>query len=355
MTKILAISIPSYNREALLLATAKSIVDEIISSDLKSEVKIYVFDNSSTDNTVASLDKYFRTTSVDYEIICSETNLGAEGNFDRCCRYPSEKYSWIFGSDDLIKAGSLSSVIDFLVDSNPLSGVSVDYSLMYDKNLTNFKLFTPTFARKTKYISCLDNQPVNLLSNSYIQSISTLFLGYFPFISSTIVNTASYKKLIPTPLFKNREGYDFIPWFYLLLRNFGWHYIPVSAIICRRDSTNQDDASGFYGKNSENAFRVNRALLRIMRSCTSSALNEKQSDYLISQFILRYFLGDLIRLKLNPTADYKNTLSQYFSEIYSYYHLPHETTKFMVTLGISTPSLIYRLLKTVYRVLVKRY
>ena len=159
------------------------------------------------------------------------------------------------------------------------------------------------------------------LSSKDRKRLISLTLGYMPFISSTIISRDKYCKYVKEPKLLNKEGYDFIPWFFQVFKNSSWSYTGITGVICRRDETNLDDASGFYGKDASNAYKVNIALFKIMNNefkylNSNNLLNES-----IRSYSYRYIVGDLIRMKLNfiNNKNLKNSLNKYIDSIGSQY------------------------------------
>ena len=114
-------------------------------------------------------------------------------------------------------------------------------------------------------------------------------LGYLPFISSTIIKRNTYLENNKKTKLLNGEGYDFIPWFLRVLKTTSWTYSAISAVRCRRDETNLDDASGFYGKDATNTYRVNIALFKII----FCEFQQFKSKFLLNEFI-RSFTCDML-------------------------------------------------------------
>ena len=352
--KVLAISIPTYNRAVLVKETLASIIKEVVSYNLQNSVKIYVFDNASEDETLEVVSTILSSSCIEYEIVTSKANIGAERNFDRCCRYPLEEYSWVFGSDDIVDEGAINKVLHYLETDLPSGGMSVGYRFLYDGNLkTGFRLLTPELGTQPIVVSPAKNIG-RCASMSYSRTLSRLLLGYFPFISSSILRTEAYRQSVKSPELINGEGYDFLPWFYSVLRDFGWHYSGIDAVVARRDSSNLDDASGFYGKSSEHAFKVNRSLLRIVCNRLDLPFTLISRRNLVGSYIYRYYIGDLIRFKLSGGGN-DEAMIDYYNEIYSLYCNSRLTMLNFIcgTLRILPPEL-FQVAQKIYRKIVGR-
>lgn len=120
MQPALTISIPTYNRAAKLRAQL-----ERIAPQLSDEAKCCVFDNASTDDTAAAIERarmphvsYFRATH----------NAGLVGNIIRCFENCSTEWLWVLGDDDPIAPNAVDRLLasinncscDFIQISTPL-------------------------------------------------------------------------------------------------------------------------------------------------------------------------------------------------------------------------------------------
>ena len=346
---LLSFSIPTYNRGKLIGETLTSIINEVKKFNLENQCSINVFDNCSEDNTVEVSKSLLSGSGINYKVYESEFNLGAELNFDRCIRLPNAKYCWIFGSDDMLKKEALIDVFKYLNLIKPKGGVTINYQIIYDNfKKSKLKLFTPELGKNSFLLNGLEKDK---LSSKDRKRLISLTLGYMPFISSTIISRDKYCKYVKEPKLLNKEGYDFIPWFFQVFKNSSWSYTGITGVICRRDETNLDDASGFYGKDASNAYKVNIALFKIMKNefkylNSNTLLNES-----IRAYSYRYIVGDLIRMKLNfiNNTNLKNSLNKYIDSVRSQYLRKNFsfTFTFIKILSFIDPS-FFRFLKKIY-------
>lgn len=120
VAEFLSICIPTRNRAHLICDLLASLAREIRRGQLGAEdVKVYVFDNGSEDETGAvvarttqGLDGFFRYTR-------HPKNIGAAGNQLLCARTGDGRYRWVIGDDEVLAEGALTWVVDFLRREKP--------------------------------------------------------------------------------------------------------------------------------------------------------------------------------------------------------------------------------------------
>lgn len=85
--------VPTFNNESTVGETLDSLLNQT-----HKNCRIVVFDNQSTDGTVAQIQPYL---DRGVELIVNETNLGGEGNFNHCIERAEAPYFCICHSDDI--------------------------------------------------------------------------------------------------------------------------------------------------------------------------------------------------------------------------------------------------------------
>ena len=103
---LVCICIPSYNAESTIRAT----IDSILSQTYKN-ILIKVVDNASTDRTLEILRAY---SSSRLQIMSNASNLGGEGNFNRCIELCEGEYTAIFHADDVYAPNIIEKQVEFL-------------------------------------------------------------------------------------------------------------------------------------------------------------------------------------------------------------------------------------------------
>lgn len=116
---LLTIAIPTYNRAGYLALCLERIGEEIDSLDDEphSQVKIYVSDNASSDETPGVIAEYKEKRPDNFEAVRNASNLGPDVNIAQCYDSVSTPYVWIVGDDDVILPGSLQKILDYLAST----------------------------------------------------------------------------------------------------------------------------------------------------------------------------------------------------------------------------------------------
>ena len=115
VTYRLSICIPTYNRDVYLESLLARMVDE--TAGLESRVEIVVSDNASTDDTPNVLAKF--ASHPQFKIVRRETNGGAERNFLNVIAAASGEYCWLYGDDEILLRGAVSTVLRILDERAP--------------------------------------------------------------------------------------------------------------------------------------------------------------------------------------------------------------------------------------------
>ena len=115
----LSICIPTYNRVRYLKELLPAILDQ---ADAEC-VEVVVSDNASTDDTADYL-RWLLNPCLRWWT--NETNIGGDRNFLKCVAEARGEYVWLFGDDDIMPAGAVGMVLDFLRQHHPALLISVD-------------------------------------------------------------------------------------------------------------------------------------------------------------------------------------------------------------------------------------
>ncbi len=107
---LLTIAIPTYNRSKYLSLLLEGIFDQILHED---RVELIVSDNASTDETAKVVDE-LKLLGLKLQYLKNECNLGADRNILQCYEKAQGKYVWIFGDDDLILPGGISTILKYI-------------------------------------------------------------------------------------------------------------------------------------------------------------------------------------------------------------------------------------------------
>ncbi len=161
MHEILSISLPTFNRCEYLKTLLASIkLNFNRHQALINCVKIYVFDNNSTDNT----KKIVEESGVHIVYKRNNYNIGAAENIFQAYTAPTGEYVWVIGDDEIIYHNAINNIIDTIIASSPSLIIPKTnlLSCKYFKNLGSY----PNY--KTYMEFSLQTQPFRLLSHSFI-------------------------------------------------------------------------------------------------------------------------------------------------------------------------------------------
>lgn len=111
----LSFCVPTYNRANYIGQTLASMADQIISGGWTDCIEICVSENASTDNTDDVINE-FKNIYPLVRLVYSKNNenLGADSNYLRVVEIASGDYCWLFGSDDALVPGAISSIFQEL-------------------------------------------------------------------------------------------------------------------------------------------------------------------------------------------------------------------------------------------------
>lgn len=120
---LVSVCIPTYNSEATLAQTLASVVGQSYP-----QLEILVVDNASTDNTVEVARRFDDPRITIHQ---NATNIGAEGNFNRCIDLASGEYTAIFHADDLYTPQMVEQQVHFL-ELHPEAGGVLTEAMVID-------------------------------------------------------------------------------------------------------------------------------------------------------------------------------------------------------------------------------
>ena len=107
-TPLVCVCVPTYNASATLIATLDSILCQIYKN-----IRVFVVDNASTDDTLAIAGRYAETDKR-VKVFPHSENIGGEGNFNRCIAFAKGDYTEIFHSDDIYCPKMVEEQVKFL-------------------------------------------------------------------------------------------------------------------------------------------------------------------------------------------------------------------------------------------------
>ncbi|WP_426030571.1 glycosyltransferase family 2 protein [Caulobacter sp. DWP3-1-3b2] len=183
---VLSIVIPTYERPAELQLTVQSIADQL-KEGLEEKVEILISDNASGPDTngmiQALADRYPRLSYM--------VNARDEGGFFNLFAAPWRargRYTWTFGSDDVLLEGGVASVVSILEREAPSF-------LTLNKRAANADL--------TEVLYPLLNTVPDKRFDSFIDLFCAFGLNQLAFISAQIESTQAARALDPEPYLRS--------------------------------------------------------------------------------------------------------------------------------------------------------
>jgi glycosyltransferase involved in cell wall biosynthesis len=108
MTELISIAIPTRNRCFYLRDLLDSIAVQFrVAPTLAHKVKVYIFDNASTDRTQEIIQK----TGIDLVYRRHSTNIGAEANILKAYTEVAGDYVWVIGDDEILPEKAISRIV----------------------------------------------------------------------------------------------------------------------------------------------------------------------------------------------------------------------------------------------------
>lgn len=153
--QLLSIVIPTYNRAELLdycLGVHIPLVKD-------HNIKIYIFDNASTDAT----SDIVKSRIAQYPLIefhRNEMNVGPDDNFEQALKYPKTEYVWLLGDSYLMPSGGVDYLIDVIkagVDTPDvlIFNLNNEINNISEKNYTDQNLLLLDLGSLMTCMSCL--------------------------------------------------------------------------------------------------------------------------------------------------------------------------------------------------------
>lgn len=112
---MVCVCVPAYNAGGTLAQTLESIL-----SQTWRDLEVLVVDNASTDNT-PEVAQAFACRDPRVRLLRFKENIGGEGNFSRCIKLATGRYTAIFHADDIYSPGMVQQEVEAL-ENNPAAG-----------------------------------------------------------------------------------------------------------------------------------------------------------------------------------------------------------------------------------------
>jgi glycosyltransferase involved in cell wall biosynthesis len=235
---VLTIAVPTYNR----LEYLKELLPRLLKQcEPYPEIEVLVSDNCTTDGSFPYIQE-LATHSTQLRFNRNQKNVGGDENFIRCVENAQGKYVWIFGDDEELCEGAISTVITIL-KTFPVSLLIVGIGqgsepIWYGTYADFLKNNKPQTILNHGLITC--NVFKKEIFNTVVARnlIKTSF-GHMHAIIDTLKNSGTVY-LTNTPIFTvrtNRAPFDVKPKFIRLkyihyLMYLGLPYSQIASFIC---------------------------------------------------------------------------------------------------------------------------
>ena len=188
MSKLLTISIPTYNRAQALDRQLLWLASEILGYE--EDCEIIISDNCSTDNTDKILEKWRLVlgTRISFTYHSNEEKISEMANIVSCLRKATGKFVWSLGDDDSVQNGTVGYLLSKIKEHSDLSVILLNGS---GRDMETNKVVTERF-----FDSTTDHPSSN--SASEFEHFLENGLGGVLFISSAVYRTSLIKKAFLT-------------------------------------------------------------------------------------------------------------------------------------------------------------
>ena len=330
----LSICIPTYNFGQYIGDTLRSIL-----SQTTKEVEVVIVDGASTDNT----EEIVRGFQISFPCVryhrCQEKG-GIDKDMAKTIEIAHGKYCWLFSSDDVMKPGAISRILNVIQSE-------------YELYLCGFTLCTLEMrVRGDYFISRIDTESVFNLSDKeerlrYFR-MAKKTSAFFCFIGSLIVRKSRWDTTILSESFDGTLLAHVARLFGMIPEGLRIQYLPVSLLYrrCENESYNTNGlvdiyrilidgyyriADTFFGSESEEAFHIRRV--------TRNELG------------LRALLSGKLECQEKGRQDDLKLLNRLVEK---HYHDPSWINSIKKGLYYMTPLLIYKIAKRAKRFLYAR-
>jgi len=181
--KLLTIAIPTFNRFEFAEKQLNFVIEQVKNNSFEQYISVLIIDNCSPDNTQERLKTTYHESFV--SILRNEENIGLVANCLKCITESDTEYTWVVGDDDPLGNGTITSIIEFLLNGQDVGLLHLNHKCI-DK--TNGPIIIERF-----YNVQNDSRGKTELINSLLSETHT---GGFMFITANVVKTKIGKKII---------------------------------------------------------------------------------------------------------------------------------------------------------------
>ena len=184
MSKLLTISVPTYNRAELLDRQLTWLSSEILGYE--DDCEIIISDDCSTDKTqeILGLWRSALAPKVSFTYHSNEENIGEMANIVSCLRKATGKFVWLLGDDDMIQNGAVGYLLSKI---NEHSNLSIILLNGFGRDTRTNRVVTERF-----FDSTTDRPSTNSVPE--FEHFLRTSMGSVPFISSAVYHTKLLRK-----------------------------------------------------------------------------------------------------------------------------------------------------------------
>jgi glycosyltransferase involved in cell wall biosynthesis len=183
---LVCICVPTYNAESTVRETLISILEQSYTN-----IVIHISDNASTDKTLSIIEEINNPRIIIHR---NETNVGGEGNFTRCIKLATGKYTAIFHADDIYEKEMVSKQVFFLENNVEVGAVFTNADIIDSNGVFN-----------GRYIGI----PNNEITANNIYDFEYLFKAVLRHSNFFVCPSAMVRTKIYCEVIKDWNGLDF--------------------------------------------------------------------------------------------------------------------------------------------------
>jgi glycosyltransferase involved in cell wall biosynthesis len=183
----LAIVISTFNRAAFTELNVGWLVD--LTKNLQTKVCVVVFDNASTDDTVARLQKYASVPNFILKV--NAQNVGMLGNLHAVSTLCVAKHVWLTGDDDYIRRGAIERVLIILEAHPRVPLIAHNFSVYYRTMLSPED--SPERFEAESVALCPSPSPSGMRPIvDFVQEHDNLFTAIYPLVFRSDIAAACF-------------------------------------------------------------------------------------------------------------------------------------------------------------------
>lgn len=217
---VLSIVIPTYHRPVEMILTVQMIADQLVDG-LEQKVEIVISDNASDAETVDAI----KTLAGQYDQISYMINARDEGGFFNFFAAPWRargRYTWVFGSDDILLAGGVAHIVETLEREAPSF-------MTLNKKVANATLSAVVFEEM--------NTVADRRFDTFIDLFCAVGINQLAFISGQIENTEAARKLDPEPYLRTDSRHPHVAAYLEKHAHAPAYYSSANHLVHRLDNS----------------------------------------------------------------------------------------------------------------------